>query len=447
MNHETGHENPLELARKYGFSTAGDLGAEAFPELELAYASGLLPRFSDNPLIRPRQNLLLYWNQSFLKTTLINEFAKTIPEDLGVIDITSMSPQMIFGSITEDRNSIVKPAFAGMRFVTITELLSFIGTGNTMRDIVNTMNKVMEGEVVTRQLLKLGQEHFDNAKIEKLKQKGVYYDPHQAQLSYQPDVCILAASRPLDNRTYTYLRQSGHLYRYHVLQHDITDEEAKRYFTENYYPDLELQAQLKTLNDDLARIAIKEIKGPPKPIMDKIVVPLEEIVKDEAEKQRLAEIIDIRTKGDIQREITAHAFIRTATETGFKAIEKLDYVDSDVEFILERLDHFVEFKINPLFVEEWTAPRIRKRRPRDQVKQLVLELFSDGKIRQRKEVDEYIHDKLNVGSATISNALDDLLLREHRICQPKYGFYKLREECKTCEQRGLCTSTSKNANI
>jgi len=437
MNDQTGNENPLELARKFGRSIAGDIGAEAFLELELAYASGLLPRFSDNPLIRPRQNLLLYWDQSFLKTTLINESVKIIPENLRTIDITAMSPQMIFGSISEDRKFIIKPAFAGKRFATITELLSFIGTGNTMRDIVNTMNKVMEGEVVTRQLLKLGQDSFDQVQIEKLKQQEVYYDPRQAQLSYKPDICVLAASRPLDNRTYTYLRQSGHLYRYHVLQHEITDEEARRYFTENYHPDLALQNQLKMLNDKLARIAKKEIQSPPKPIMDKIVAPLEEIVRDEAEKQRLAEIIDIRTKGDILREITAHAFIRTATETEFRAVERLDYVDADIEFILQRLGHFVEFKINPLFVEEWTAPRTIKRRPRDQVKQLILGLLSDGEIKQRKEIDEYIDDGIEVGHATISNALDDLL-REHRICQPKYGFYKLKEDCTTCNQRASC---------
>lgn len=69
-------------------------------ELELAYATRLLPRFNDNPLIRVRQNVLLYWAQSYFKTTLINEFAKTIPENLAIVDITSMSPEMIFGSIS-----------------------------------------------------------------------------------------------------------------------------------------------------------------------------------------------------------------------------------------------------------------------------------------------------------------------------------------------------------
>lgn len=79
-----------------------------------------------------------------------------------------------------------------------------------MRDIVNTMNKVMEGETVTRQLIKLGHTDVDMTEIQKLKKEGIDHNPYEAKLSYRPDTCVLAASRPMDNRTYTYLRWSGH---------------------------------------------------------------------------------------------------------------------------------------------------------------------------------------------------------------------------------------------
>jgi len=420
-------EHPLDVAKRLGFSVAGNLGAEAFVELELAYASGLLPKFKDNHVMRVRQNVLLYWDQSYFKTTTINEFAKTIPDDLGVVDITSMSPQMIFGSLSEDRKYIVRPAFAGKRFALITELLSFIGSGNTMKDIVNTMNKVMEGERVTRQLLKFGKIDFDSEQIEKLKQKGIFYDPYQAQLSYRPDVCILAASRPMDNRTYTYLRSSGHLYRYHIIQHEIDDLEAEQYLVENYSPDVHLQKELKALNEQLKRVSIKDLRMPSMSIMQKVTSPLVEIVKDEitSEKRRLSEIIDMRTKGDIMRELTAHAFIRTAHTNGFRDIERLEYTEEDLEFILSRLHHFVEFKLNPLFAEEWTVSRIRKKRPREYVQDIILEFLKDKSAQSsRNEIIQYVKSKMDVSTPTIDNCLRELLGRGV-IYQPRYGYYKL----------------------
>jgi len=105
-----------------------------------------------------------------------------------------------------------------------------------------------------------------------------------------------------------------------------------------------------------------------KPVYDK----LESMVDDEiAQNSRLRkeDILNPRTKGDIIRELVAHAFIRTAYENGYRDIDKLKYTDVDREFILVRLSHFTEFKVAPSFVEERTEFRIRKRRPRDQVKE------------------------------------------------------------------------------
>jgi hypothetical protein len=442
------NEDLLETSRKLGYSIANSIGAEAFIELQLSFATRLLPRFSDNPLIRIRQHVLLYWDQSYLKSTLIDEFAKTVPTGITADNISSLTPETLFGSISENRNDIVRPVLAGLHFAKIDEFLGFLGSGNTMRDIVNTLNTAMEGKPVARYLLKLGQPDFDKSKIEQLKEEGITYDPYKAKLSYQPDVCIWAASRPMDNRTYTYLRKSGHLYRYHVLQHEISDEEAERLFEEDFRPDLRLQEKLAAMNQRLTKINVKELRMPEKTVLSQILLPLKEIVKDEitVEKRRLAEIIDIRTKGDILREITAHAFLRTVTENDFKDIEKLEYTKDDLEFILRRIDHFIEFKINPLYVEEFTERKHRKKRPRNQVKESVLQFLSDKEVRQRKEIDDYVNSQIKVGTATISNALEDLL-SEHRICQPKYGFYKLKEDCKTCKQKDTCSSDDKHVQI
>ena len=80
--------------------------------------------------------------------------------------------------------------------------------------------------------------------------------------------------------------------------------------------------------------------------------------------------------------------------------------------------------------------------PRNQVKELVLSFLADGKIKQRKDIDLYVGSKINVGKATISNALNDLL-NERRVCQPKYGFYKLKEDCKACKWRDTCRTAER----
>ncbi len=369
----------IEVTQSLGKSIGLDIGSVALTELELSFATRLLGEFTDNQVIRMRQHILLYWNQSYLKSTLIDEFAKTIPKEISVENISSMSPETLFGSISEDRKDIIRPVFMGIRCAKIDELLGFLGTGNVMKDIVNTLNTVMEGKRVTRYLLKLGQSGFDKNKMAQLNNEGMMYDPHRGQLSYRPDVVLWAASRPIENRTYTYLRRSGHLYRYHVLQHEIDDKEAERFFGEDIKPDLKLRDELTSLNGSLAKTSVKDLRMPGESVLGQVFSSLKEIVKNEiaGEKQRLAEIIDIRTKGDIVRELTAHAFLRMAVENDFKDIEKLEYTNEDMEFIFRDLNHFVEFKINPLFADEYTERRHRKKRPRDRVKELVLEFLSD----------------------------------------------------------------------
>jgi hypothetical protein len=416
--------SPLDVARRLGNSIADSIGADALVELELSFAAQLLPKFSDNQLIRMRQHILLYWDPSYFKSTLIDEFSKTVPVCMNIVNISSMTPETLFGSISDDRQNIVKPVLAIARFAKIDELLSFLGSSNTMKDIVNTLNTAMEGKKVTRHLLKLGQPEFDPDKILQLKKENVEYDPFNAQLSHQPDITIWAASRPMDNRTYTYLRTAGHLGRFHVIQYEISDEQAERFFTKHLCPDMKLQEDLKILNQRLSIVVLKKVNFPNSNVLSQIMSPLKEIVKEETsdDKQRLAQVIDIRTQGDIIRELAAHALLRTATENDFKNIDKLEYTQADIEFILKNPRHFVESKINPLFTDEFTERKQRKKRPRDQVKELVLQFLSDGKNSQRKEIDGYVNSRIKVGPATISNAFEELV-NEGKISQPKYGFY------------------------
>jgi broad-specificity NMP kinase len=230
----------------------------------------------------------------------------------------------------------------------------------------------------------------------------------------------------MDNRTYTYLCNSGHLYRYHIIQHEISNEEAVQHLQKNYLPDLELLHQLREFNEQLSKVSIKEMKMPSTKVLDNVITSLVDIVKDEIPngKQRVAEYIDIRTKGDATREIASHAFIKTAYQNEFITIDNLEYTNEDIEFVLRRPRHFIEAKINPLFVSDWT-PSIRKKHPKEIVQTIILDLLKDGSTKARMEIDQLVMSRTSVSKATVSNTLSDLLDQE-LIVQPKFGFYTYR---------------------
>lgn len=71
----------------------------------------------------------------------------------------------------------------------------------------------------------------------------------------------------------------------------------------------------------------------------------------------------------------------------------------------------------------------------DIVKELILEILRDGAERTRKEILKYILARVKVSIPTIEIARKQLQ-DEGKICQPKFGFYKLTEDCKTCKARG-----------
>lgn len=121
--------------------------------------------------------------------------------------------------------------------------------------------------------------------------------------------------------------------------------------------------------------------------------------------------------------MAAHAFIRNAVENDFNNIETVEYTCEDEDFIMRRLSHFIEFKVNPWFVEDFTTQRRKKKRPREEVKELILEFLQAGP-KQRMEIDRHVNDHASVCTATISNTLSQLVTSK-LIYQPKHGFYAL----------------------
>jgi hypothetical protein len=367
-------------------------------------------------------------------------FKQTIPPNLKAIDITSLTHEKIFGSIHEQRNRIIKPAFTNdVNFVFISELTSMLGQREFMRHSVNLMNGVLEGEKVSRQTLMLAYGDIDPSELKDLSDKGVSYDAELGELSYKPNVCVFAATRPLDNWYFTHLSNSGHFSRYHVIQRRISDEDASLHLHREFRLDLEALNQLRELNEQLSQVKVRRMLRPTEVMMKQIYDSIEDIVKDEINSRRglsLADIVTPRLKGDVIRELASHAFLRTAFQNGLKDINELRYSQEDVEFLMSGLYHFVDFMINPIVVMDLTYIS-KKRAKKDLTKELILAILSDKELRNGPTIVESAVEKIGCKGATAYNSLKELKI-EGKICEPKYGFYKLKDDCKFCKYRDIC---------
>ena len=427
MSYLNSEHDPIDRLLKTGHSLAGEIGEKAFLELELAYATRLLPRFGDDSIIRRNQNILLYWRRGYYKSTILRVFSQTIPAEIKAVDISSMTLEKIFGSINERMKHIIQPAFTNdVKFVFVSELSSLLGQSDSMRQFVNLLNAVLESEKISRQTLKLGMGEISNDELLQLQEKGVAYDSAKGELTYTPDVCFFAATRPLDNKYYTYLRESGHFSRYHVIQNNISDSVVKEHFKGSYKIDEEAFAQLKQINLLLSQVKVKKILRPPESFMQPVYDNVIDIVEDELSGRNdlsTADVITPRTKGDIIRELVAHAFLRVAAQSNGTVIEDLKYTDDDLNFVLENPYHFVEFALNPIIAPDLSRPQ--KNRKRETIKEAILDFLTDGTERQVDEIKLHVENKLaplTVSQATVYTALEELR-SEGKIERPRRAFY------------------------
>jgi len=214
----------LRLASEVGRSIAGDLGVKAFEELELALTTKLFPKkFANIPTLRTRQHILLYWRRGFLKTTLLREFSKTIPDKFKIVHLSSATTEILCGSIyipkiPFQQPRVVPPVLAGADFAIITEHSAFLKHGSPMAAKLSILNDVLEGDKISNTLVKLGQVRIDPAQKSELEKLGVRYEPLEATISYEPDISMLSASHPFDRKTLSVLIDSGHFDRFRIVQ-------------------------------------------------------------------------------------------------------------------------------------------------------------------------------------------------------------------------------------
>jgi hypothetical protein len=289
-----------------------------------------------------------------------------------------MTPEKIFGSADYERLDVVEPAFADVHFVFIGELTSVVGQKQSMRQFSDLLNPPLEGETIVRQNLRLGHLKLSEARIKELEAKGIFYNAQKGELAYTPSFTVIGATRPLVNRDFTFLSQSGFFSRFHVLQERISPQDAGKYLRSDFQLNEKLLKQLADINLELSRMNVEHVMWPDRTVMMPVYDAMISLVKDEVSSyQDISAVIHPRLQGNLVRELTGHAFLRKASQKNFQNFEQLEYNSDDVSFILGRLSHFVEFDLNPLIAPSYTV-RKRKKTKTEMIMEIVENYLSDG---------------------------------------------------------------------
>ena len=420
--------DPLLLAGSYGKSFAGRLGEKGCQEAELATITRLLPpRFSNMSTLRTRLHILLYWLVGFLKSTILKEFCEVIPDCFKVIHLSSVTTEILCGSISIPKNPfqsprIIPPAFAGAHIVVAPEY-STLTHGGAIETKISILNEAYEGDLITNKLVKLGQVQIDPTQKQELERLGVEYEPSEATLKYRSDIVVLAASHPFPRNVLGPMIGLGHLDRFRVVQYKITREIAAEYLQENHVLDKSLQQQLKAQNTTLSKTRIISMDAAPnnllKPIYSKLLT--------------LTEIPDMRIKGDILRTAAAHMVLRHFAEGNLKEVyTEQDYSIAEVDFISERLNEFVEPRIRPLVADGYSEIETERvgYRVSTHIDAFLTASKSEGKMGEPlKAIVDYVQSKMPVHYQTVRNNLQELV-RQGKVekVPEKFGYYRLTEK-------------------
>jgi hypothetical protein len=307
--------DPISLAREIGQESVGHIGAKFFENIEISYICSYLKPLKEFPKFRLRQNLFPYWSKGLYKDLMWEMFRDyALPKNIAIADITSATVETAFGSITEDNKKIAPPAFLGCRFTVITELMAFLRP-NDMRLQIALLNKVGEGNTVSRWILKFNNADESLILKEEDVEKGLFF--YGNHLQYTPATTLIVCSHILDPQTMTFLNNNAFLDRFRLLQDSMSDEQAKTLWGEGILLkfDMEKLKLLRELNEKLqVDLPARETELPAKykdlckKIMD---------FADETAKKNEVGIIDVfgsRKGGNILREAIARHMVGNPRE-------------------------------------------------------------------------------------------------------------------------------------
>jgi len=233
-------DDPVDYAEKLGEEHYGRIGKLAFPELEISYLMTCLRRraYSDNPRIRARRHVLLYWENSYYKSTILEDFsweccggrelnrAYRTYDRVHFINLTGdIKRPILRGSINQvtgkNGNLCTKLVLPLMKYADLwvaDELLDFLGEDSS--EMLNYMLNVLESGRGKVAMVSMVGAKISARDEKKLRMQGVTFDSDLGLMSYWCKGTFWAGTRPIprqDKKLVNKLWLSGYLNRFVIV--------------------------------------------------------------------------------------------------------------------------------------------------------------------------------------------------------------------------------------
>jgi len=351
--------DPFAAARTIGESWHREPGGVFFEEHQITHTLRCLKRtaYDDNESARLRRHLLIEAGTGVGKSTIQKEFLVHIAGAKDVMDAdknrnypvfldvggSGISWERMRGSAT-DKGDLVYPLFRGVDYLVASEFLAFMGSkAQEVRERANELCRILEEGHVTVALIKMASANDKKkAKFEEdLAGTGITYNAFHNGMSYDVDLFLLAASRPMREveDQAKYLREAGLLARL-ARRSWNTSEKNKRAFRRNQFgrPNEEAILRLRTHNLYAYRVPVHKVNQPPtadiQAVMDFYHDHYEKICEDA--RISIDEVASGRDFNDAAQLLCARAASRTfvsAQEQNLQAIEEIAYDERFVEWV------------------------------------------------------------------------------------------------------------------
>ncbi|MCX6648647.1 MAG: hypothetical protein NTV61_04580 [Candidatus Bathyarchaeota archaeon] len=284
--------DPIILARDIGRDSIKFIGEIIFEELEKAYISTLLTPIPKYPDLRLYQHLFIHGPMGTYKDLICKKFIENcIPDEYKVKELTDCTVQTFGGSVTST-GKLYKPLFLGYKMCLITEFTAFMKSEKELRGQMATLNKILEGNTIGRDLIKLGElqqserDSYSHESVDGLKIVG-------DSLVYKPSTQFIFCSHILDESTIKLLTTNAFFDRCKFIQYDVSDEDAETLWGNNPLIEFNLSklGELKEVNKGLFQELPKMVTTLPEGYEATIKQVFKD-VKHEAEKMQTP-IVDI----------------------------------------------------------------------------------------------------------------------------------------------------------
>lgn len=361
----------LKEHARWGYNEYLELGQEMFPEFAksvLLSKAGYMYDKVREKRVRAIQHIMMAWQEDWFKSSLVDSFFGLGAErgkgllswQWRVSDPTKVSIERFRGDFTITEKGYLKvlyPYPTVSDVVIVDELTTFLGTGDARKEAVSILNSIVEkgefsvsfikGGKVTSEKFRAWQETCSESWLK----DSFRFVPYQDRIVCKSRSVLFLLTNYAEQKDFASLKRSGFSSRFKWLTLNLTLKEKADFLTR-----LSSKLKIETASLEAMRyawsIVNKTIFKNAEPPAEYIKILLKDFF-DELKSQTGADeklqtkIIGARLRGDLMRELTAHAMDKQWQKAGkiITEFEQIVYRPSDLKYVRGLIPDMVKHAI------------------------------------------------------------------------------------------------------